>query len=1007
MEGKLKILFVEDVKTDAELIWRTIEKSGIVFDKLLIDNKKEFLSGLKIFSPDLILSDYSLPQFDGMSALLLRNELSPLVPFILVTGSINEEVAVECMKAGADDYVLKDNLSRLGPSIINSLNKIELLKKKNYSENALRDSEERYRLLVDKSPDTIAIHSEGKLVFLNPAGAKLIGANSLEDLIGRSILDIVHPDSRSNFINRMRQVAEGIEAPLFEEKFVKLDGTVIDVEVIGIPVPLHGHLAIQVIVRDITKRKQVENELMRSRLLLKSSIESPKDIIILSIDKEYKYMYFNTYHKKVMVGAYGKNVELGMNLLDCITNDDDRKKSKINYDRALAGANHITIEEYGDLERSYYETRYNTIFDENNEIIGATAFSSDITQRILAQKALSESEDKYRSIFENVQDLYYESTIDGTILEVSPSITLLSKGQYNREDLIGRSMVEFYSFPEERILLMEALQSTGSFTDYEITLRNKDGSLIPCSISSKISFDIAGRPEKIIGSMRDISTRKRAEEALKHSHEFSESLLKTIPFGMDIVDETGTIMFQSENFKMMFGEDAIGKKCWELYRDDKKQCSDCPLTRGIKIGETEVYESHGVLGNRIFDISHTGMMYHGKKAMLEIFQDITERKDKEIELIRAKENAEESDKLKTAFLHNISHEIRTPLNAIVGFSALLDEADVDASTRHSYIEMIMKSSDHLLAIISDIIDISNIEANIIRVGRNEININSIIRSLNEQFLLKAVEKNISLIAEPGLTDRESGIMGDSTKLTQIISNLLNNALKFTQHGTVKFGYTLKGKMVEFFVSDTGLGIEEKFHRKIFERFYQVENPVSKLYEGTGLGLSICKGYVERMGGEMRLLSEPGVGSTFYFTIPYEKPAKKSPEAPAATDNKDFAFKGKRKILVAEDIDSNYKLVTYFLMGANAEVLRALNGKEAVEKCLSDPTIDLIFMDIKMPVMDGYTAVKILREANITIPIVAQTAYTDDRDKAIACGCNGFISKPFDKKGLLHVLSEFI
>jgi len=264
------------------------------------------------------------------------------------------------------------------------------------------------------------------------------------------------------------------------------------------------------------------------------------------------------------------------------------------------------------------------------------------------------------------------------------------------------------------------LKERGSVTDFEITLKNRDDSLIPCSISSKISFNAQGRPERIIGSMRDITARKRAEEALQKSYAFSESLLITIPFGMDIVDETGTVLFLSDNFERLFGKEAIGKKCWELYPDDKTQCNDCPLIRGIIIGETEASESNGVLGNRIFEINHTGMMYQGKKAMFEIFQDITDRKENEEELIRAKEKAEESDRLKTAFLHNISHEIRTPMNAIVGFSALLGEPDIDVPTRQSYIEMIMQSSNHLLAIITDIVDISNIEANLVRIVKNEI-----------------------------------------------------------------------------------------------------------------------------------------------------------------------------------------------------------------------------------------------------------------------------------------------
>jgi hypothetical protein len=400
-------------------------------------------------------------------------------------------------------------------------------------------------------------------------------------------------------------------------------------------------------------------------------------------------------------------------------------------------------------------------------------------------------------------------------------------------------------------------------------------------------------------------------------------------------------------------------------------------------------------------------MYKGKKAMLEIFQDITERKESEQELIRAKVKAEESDKLKTAFLHNISHEIRTPMNAIVGFSALLSEPEIDKQSRESYIEVIMQSSNHLLSIISDIVDISNIEANLIKTVKHEININTLVRSLVNQFTPEAHKKGIDIVYENGLSDVDAAILTDNIKLNQILANLLSNALKFTERGQVKVSYRLHEDFLEFNVSDTGIGISPEHYEKIFERFYQVQNTVSRLYEGTGLGLSISKAYVEHLGGKIWLTSERGKGTTFFLNIPYERAEKSIAQITQHPVQEGLVFPVKRVILVAEDVESNFKLIKYFLSGSNAEVLHAYNGKEAVEKCLTNKDIDLILMDIKMPVMDGYTAVKLIREKNFEIPIIAQTAYADDRDKALECGCSGFISKPFDKNGLFKILREFI
>jgi len=873
MIENLKILLVEDVTSDAELIFREISKNGIVFEKLLVDNKKDFLAGLKNFKPDQIISDYSLPRFNGMQALLIRNKMSPLTPFILVTGSNNETIAVDCMKAGADDYILKDNLSRLGLSVNNAVNRGKALREKNIAEEALHESEERYRLIVEKSPNTIAIHQDGKLVFINPAGAKLVGAKASEEIVGRSILDVVHPDGRRNVIQRMQQVDEGMEAPIFEEKFIKLDGTIIDVEVVGIPIYFQGRAATQVIVRDITEQKKAERALKESEEKSRSIMENSADAIFIT-DKQGKYIYTN------------------------------------------------------------------------KEVTRMLGFTS-------------------------------EEMKSKTIIDLTP-----------------KNETEKYLK-----LFMEVLNEGKVFT--EIELLKKDGSFISTDLNSVL---LPGG--QIYGSCRDITERKNAEESLRNSLAFSDSLLKTIPFGMDIVDESGKVLFLSDSFTRLFGEEAIGKKCWNLYRDDKKQCNDCPLRKGITIGETEAYESHGVLGNRIFDINHTGMIYQGKKAMLEIFQDITERKKNEEELIEAKEKAEESDRLKTAFLHNISHEIRTPMNAIIGFSALLGDPELDAPTRINYVDMIDQGSNQLLAIIKDILDISNIEANLVKIVKNEVNINATFNSICEQFRIKADDKELSLTCEYGLEDNEAFILTDSTKLIQILTNLVSNALKFTSAGEIKLEYKVLDNFLKFSVQDSGIGIPNEYQDKIFERFFQVENSLSRIYEGTGLGLAISKSYVELLGGKIWITSKPEKGTSVFFTIPFEKsrPEEKSEMTIQVSDS--LVFSEKKTILVVEDIESNFVLIKYFLSRANTNIIRAINGKDAVEKALSGDDIDLILMDIKMPVMDGFTATKIIRERNKTIPIIAQTAYIDDKEMAFECGCSGFISKPFDKKGLFKAMREF-
>jgi len=629
MKDLIKILLVEDLPSDAEILWHELSRNGIKFEKRHVENRKDYVHELKSFKPDLIISDYALPQFDGMEALKLKNDLSPLTPFILVTGSVNEEIAVECMKAGANDYVLKQNLSRLIPSIRAAMSKTEIL-----------------------------------------------------------------------------------------------------------------------------------------------------------LEKE------------------------------------------------------------------------------------------------AAEKELRESEEKFRSIFENVQDLYYESSLDGTLLEISPSILALSHGQYKREDLIGMSMSELYSFPEERQLLINRLGEKGSITDYEISMRNRDGSLVACSVSAKLLFGSDGHPVKIIGSMRDISERKKMEQKVIESEAYYRTLIDVSPDGIIITDLAGIISYCSikalEIFGVPQGAKAIGTPILNWLAPGShshvlERFDDIVL--GKASPETREYELRKYDGTIFWgELSSSPLKgANGTPAeMLIVFRDVTVRKAAELELIKSKEQAEESDRLKTAFLHNISHEIRTPMNAIIGFSALLSEPGLDIGSQRSFVDHISQSSFRLLEILNNIIEASNIEAGIIEIRKSEANLNKMLEMILNEYLPKASDKGIKLTLEPGLPDSRTDLLYDYGKIRSVLTSLLNNAFKFTHKGGVSLGYKLNGNFLEFYVSDTGIGIPLEHHNKVFSRFYQVDNTLNRNYEGTGLGLVISKAYVELLGGKIWLTSKPGKGSVFYFTIPYSQ-----------------------------------------------------------------------------------------------------------------------------------------
>jgi CheY-like chemotaxis protein len=377
------------------------------------------------------------------------------------------------------------------------------------------------------------------------------------------------------------------------------------------------------------------------------------------------------------------------------------------------------------------------------------------------------------------------------------------------------------------------------------------------------------------------------------------------------------------------------------------------------------------------------------------------------ELILAKVKAEDSDHLKTAFLHNVSHEIRTPLNAIVGFSGFLNDPGLLPEKRKNFTDIILQSSDQLLSIIDDIIRIASIEAEQEKIQENEININLICRLIKDQFSPKIPDKNVTLSFKTNLADNEAIIITDTTKLTQILTNLIGNALKFTQQGYVNFGYTVKNNQLEFYVEDSGMGIPSDMQDVIFNRFRQIETTDTRKFGGSGLGLSISKAYVEMLGGRMWLTSELDKGSVFYFTIPYKKVNPKVlPDIPTIK-GLPFEFKKPKTLLIAEDEDSNFMLLEALLSDMGMNIIRAVNGLEAVEFCKINPHINLVLMDIKMPVMDGYEATIRIKEFKPDLPIIAQTAYSTeaDKNKAFACGCSDFMIKPLQRELLLFKINE--
>ncbi|MDO8929463.1 MAG: response regulator, partial [Bacteroidota bacterium] len=408
----------------------------------------------------------------------------------------------------------------------------------------------------------------------------------------------------------------------------------------------------------------------------------------------------------------------------------------------------------------------------------------------------------------------------------------------------------------------------------------------------------------------------------------------------------------------------------------------------------------------IFD--STGTITH----FLAIKEDITGRKQSEKELISAKEKAEESNRLKTEFLHNMSHEIRTPMNGIMGFTTLLDDPGISHEKQKQYIKFITNSSSQLLRIIDDILEISQLETKQVKAHKEKVCLNDLLLELFSIFDMKAKEKKIPLYLNKSLSDKQSLIYTDTLKLNKILGNLLENALKFTSAGFVEMGYQLKNNAIEIYIQDTGIGINPEKQEIIFERFSQEEKEVTKIYGGLGLGLSIAKENTELLGGKITLKSEKGKGSVFYVTIPYDPVYSHESAKVADVDTEPLSGEGELyTILIVEDEEVNYLYLEALieLTNLNTKLIHAKNGKEAIETCKKNEQINLVLMDIKMPVMNGYEATKEIKKYRPGLPVIAQTAYSAEEDEVMAkaAGCNDFISKPIRGETFNQIIARYL
>jgi PAS domain S-box-containing protein len=526
---------------------------------------------------------------------------------------------------------------------------------------------------------------------------------------------------------------------------------------------------------------------------------------------------------------------------------------------------------------------------------------------------------------------------------------------------------------------------------------------------------------------------QNAISRLRQKEEQYRTLIEGMNEGLMLTDTQDTILFVNQQTCDITGYDAdelIHKNCHQLLFDPNSEKFNHELDHLKKQGTKNSFELEMVRKNneKIWVHVSCSPVYNDDDkeiGLIGVFQDISDRKKTENErqkltqeLVLAKEKAEESDRLKSAFLANISHEIRTPMNGILGFAELLKTPELTQDMHERYIHIIEQSGKRMLNIINDIVDISKIEAGQMNIHLEETNVDQLLKDLLVFFTPEAHSKGLKLTVSDNLPGTKCMIQTDYTKLAQILTNLIKNAIKFTNSGSIEFGYdpkvvgtlhatSLHGTSLQFFVKDTGAGIPADQTEMIFERFRQGSVLLTRAYEGAGLGLSISKAFVDMLGGKIWVESEPGKGSTFFFSLPLINTKIASEETiKTQSDKRD----PKRYcLLVAEDDENSMLYMRALLESEQITVLEANTGKIAVDRVKQHPEINLVLMDLKMPEMDGFEATRQIKRLRPELPVIAQTAYSfaEEKEKALLAGCDDYISKPIKKLALIEKIQYLL
>ena len=641
----------------------------------------------------------------------------------------------------------------------------------------------------------------------------------------------------------------------------------------------------------------------------------------------------------------------------------------------------------------------------------------------------SDHEGQFMQLFENIDDAFWISS-QNEVNYINSAF----------EEIWGIPCDDIYAnpkilldviHPDDKQTVLNILNKQVSIenrlVNYEYRIIRPDKQIRWIRAKSLLIYDENGINTKSIGTARDITKEKEIDDKLLQSENRFRKLFENMP--------TGVAIYKSLDNGRDFQFVGFNKAAEKITFSSKDEIINSTLLTAFpNMGEGELIMALREVEKTNRDLYIEPFHYNDDKRegwrenylyklstgeIVAIFDDITERKNAEIllknqnlELQEAKIRAEESSRLKTEFLNNMSHEVRTPMNGIIGFSEMLNKPDISEEERIQFTKIVQSSSYQLLRIIDDILEISTLETKQGKLDETEFCLNDLLKELFSIFKLVAEKQNIPLFLKEALPDSDSIIITDKTKLSKILSNIIENALRYTREGFIELGYYIESTNIVLYVKDTGVGISPQNLQLVFERFSQEDKELSREHGGLGLGLAISKESAQLLGGDITLESEKGRGSTFFISIPYKPVKNEGALLDSPLKKASITIPENFTILVAEDEEINFFYLDQLFKlesECNLTLIHANNGKEAVDLCMENREIDLVLMDIKMPVMNGLEAAMQIKSVLPNLPIIAQTAYSTESDKQLALnhGCDDFISKPINKEKLFGLLCKYL